>query len=65
MRTIKISTKEFDVMAQRINLPIVESTYEDTRAAVEAWLNNAAAFNDRFTGDDKYRDLYMCFSVRK
>lgn len=65
MNEIKISKEEFDRMAQRIHLPIVESTYEETRASVETFLQNAAIFNDRFIGDDKYRDVYVCFSVRK
>lgn len=65
MSRLTISKDEFDSMAKRICLPIVKSTYEDTRASVEAWLNNAAAFNDRFTNDEKYRDTFLCVTVRR
>lgn len=65
MSKITISKEEFDVMAQRIHLPLVESTYEETRATVETCLNNAAIFQERFSSDEKYRDIFFCFSVNK
>lgn len=65
MSRITISKEEFDSMAERIRLPIVKSTYEDTCTSVEAWLNNAAAFNERFINDEKYRDTFLCVTVRR
>lgn len=56
VKNISISTKELEVMAEKLQLPLDQEVLEATRSTVESWTNGALRLAEKLF-DPKHKDI--------
>lgn len=64
MSRIKISKEELEMMAEKLELPLNEEVFENTRNTVENWINGSMIFAEKMM-DPRFQDVYPYYAVKR